>query len=207
MNVKKEKGAITVFVLIACMFILIIVLLMNIGLMNKKTNQEKKLDTIVKNYAVEEEDLANVYAEIADKNEYPTKAEVEQMIEDRVPVHETMEVVPMNGVQIRDWKIVEKIGHIVVVNMSFTVDTSKLPLSTNVNKRTVVIKNFPIPKTGNAYLNGFYTISEGNGNTAQPISAVLNEKGELEIQVSGGDKAYTSRIWHWLKWHLFSEVE
>lgn len=44
---NKEKGSVTLFVLIVCMFFIGILLLINIGLINNKTNKEKELNQIL----------------------------------------------------------------------------------------------------------------------------------------------------------------
>ena len=77
---KKEKGSVTLFVLITCMFMIMILLIVNIGVMNKTTNQEKELDKIVKEYSVSETDLDNIYKKIEDNQRYVTAEEVEKMI-------------------------------------------------------------------------------------------------------------------------------
>lgn len=203
----EEKGAVTLFVLIACLLMLIIVLSINIAMSNKRVNQEKELDAIARTYTINEGNLEDEYVKIAEKNEYPTIGQVEEMIQSKLPVHEKINVTPLDGVQTSSWQIVEKIGHIVIVNMRFSVNTSKLQLSTNANDRTVVIKNFPVPKTGSAYLNSGYTVDGGSdGHIYQPASVLINQKGELTIQVSGGNKVYRSRICNYFKWSVFSGI-
>lgn len=48
-NSNKEKGSVTLYVLIVCMFFIGILLLINIGLINNKTNKEKELNQILAN--------------------------------------------------------------------------------------------------------------------------------------------------------------
>ena len=77
---KEEKGAITLFVLVSCMFMVVILLVVNIGVMNKNRSQEKNLEEIAKQYSQNETDLDNAYAKVADENEYLTKAEIKELI-------------------------------------------------------------------------------------------------------------------------------
>ena len=77
---KKEKGSVTLFVLIACMFMIIILLIVNIGIMNKNRSEEKKIEEIAKQYNQNETDLNNAYEKIVDENEYITKGELIEII-------------------------------------------------------------------------------------------------------------------------------
>ena len=76
---KEEKGAITLFVLVSCMFMIIILLVVNIGVMNKNRSQEKNLEEIAKQYSQNETDLDNVYAKVTNENEYLTVSEMRDM--------------------------------------------------------------------------------------------------------------------------------
>ena len=78
---KKEKGSVTLFVLISCMFMIVILLVVNIGVMNKNRSQEKELEEISKQYSQNETDLNNSYDEIIDENEYLTKNEILELME------------------------------------------------------------------------------------------------------------------------------
>ena len=77
---KKEKGSVTLFVLIACMFMIIILLIVNIGIMNKNRSEEKKIEEIAKQYNQNETDLDDAYEKIVDENEYVTKGELIEII-------------------------------------------------------------------------------------------------------------------------------
>ena len=87
MNNKKEKGSVTLFILISCMFMIIILLVVNIGVMNKNRSQEKELEEISKQYNQNETDLNNSYDEVVDENEYLTKAEVLELIKENDEYH------------------------------------------------------------------------------------------------------------------------
>lgn len=80
-KIKEEKASITLFTLIACLFFIIVLLLVNIGMINKETNQEKELEQIAKNHNISETDLENNYKKVADENEYITRGELNQAIE------------------------------------------------------------------------------------------------------------------------------
>ena len=82
MEIKKEKGSITLFVLISCLFMIIILLVVNIGVMNKNRSQEKNLEEIAKQYSQNETDLDNAYAKVADENKYLTEKEIKELIEE-----------------------------------------------------------------------------------------------------------------------------
>ena len=58
---KDQKGSITLFVLVTCIFFLIVVLLANINIINKKNNQKKQVDQIIENYKVSSEELEKEY--------------------------------------------------------------------------------------------------------------------------------------------------
>ena len=79
---KEEKGAITLFVLVSCMFMVVILLVVNIGVMNKNRSQEKNLEEIAKQYSQNETDLDNAYAKVADENKYLTEKEIKELIEE-----------------------------------------------------------------------------------------------------------------------------
>ena len=84
---KKEKGSVTLFVLISCMFMIVILLVVNIGVMNKNRSQEKELEEISKQYSQNETDLNNSYDEIIDENEYLTKNEILELIKEKDEYH------------------------------------------------------------------------------------------------------------------------
>lgn len=83
-KIKEQSGSVTLFVLITCLFIITILLLINVGMIDKNTSQEREIIQINKNYSVNETDLANSYAKIANENGYPNYLEVQKMIEDAV---------------------------------------------------------------------------------------------------------------------------
>ena len=80
----KEKGSVTIFVLITCLFFIAVLLLVNIGIMNKNANQEKEIAQITKNYTVTDEDLEQAYEETVGENKYTTFEDVEKLINEAV---------------------------------------------------------------------------------------------------------------------------
>lgn len=83
-RIKEQKGSITLFVLISCMFMITVLLLVNIGIMNKNASQNRELAQIAKNYAVNEKDLENTYKKIADENGYPSYKEVQDIVNEMI---------------------------------------------------------------------------------------------------------------------------
>lgn len=79
-KVKDERASITLFVLITCMFFIIILLLVNIRLSNKRSNQEKALGQIMKEYTASGNDMESAYAEAIDGEGYLTASQIRDMI-------------------------------------------------------------------------------------------------------------------------------
>ncbi len=68
------------FTLVACLFFIIVLLLVNIGLVNKKTSQEKELKEISKAYEINEQNMEDEYAKVAEENEYLTASQIQELI-------------------------------------------------------------------------------------------------------------------------------
>ena len=79
---NKEKGSVTIFVLITCLFFIIVLLLVNVGIMNKNANQEKEIAQITKNYTVTNEDLEQAYSLATEENTFVTLKDLEKLIEE-----------------------------------------------------------------------------------------------------------------------------
>lgn len=58
---KSEKGAITLFVLLAILFFIIVLFGLYYNLSTKNTNQAKEIETIIKNYNLQEESINQMY--------------------------------------------------------------------------------------------------------------------------------------------------
>ena len=63
-NFKKENGSVTLFVLIAMIFFLIVCFFIYTNSNNKKVSQMKELEQVKKNYEYTEEDLEGIYDDI-----------------------------------------------------------------------------------------------------------------------------------------------
>ena len=77
---KEEKGSVTLFVLIACMFMIMVLLMVNIAVMNRNRSQERELEEIAKEYNQNETDLDNAYAKAIGENDYATVSEITNII-------------------------------------------------------------------------------------------------------------------------------
>ena len=83
-NSNKEKGSVTLYVLIVCMFFIGILLLIDIGLINNKTNKEKELNQILANYSQSNNDLDNVYLATIDGVQQVSLDEVQKTINESI---------------------------------------------------------------------------------------------------------------------------
>ena len=69
MKIKKdERGSVTLFVLVACMFMLVILLLVNISITNRNSGQNKELDRIEEEYAQNKTSLDEIYAKASNQS-------------------------------------------------------------------------------------------------------------------------------------------
>ena len=79
-KIIQEKGSVTLFVLIACMFMIMVLLMVNIAVMNRNRSQERELEEIAKEYNQNETDLDNAYAKVVGENDYATVSEITNII-------------------------------------------------------------------------------------------------------------------------------
>ncbi len=79
--IKKERGAITLFTVVICMFLLVNVLLINVGVMNRNASQEKEIAKISENYEVSQAKMEQAYQEVLESNEYPTYGDLLKLLE------------------------------------------------------------------------------------------------------------------------------
>ncbi len=188
---KSQRGSITLFVLIACMFFIIILLIINIGIINKNTSQEKNLEEISKAYEVSETKLDDTYEKIVDENQYATIGDVYEIVNEEITnlfPKEYTQPTPVNGVEVYDGGYV-KIGNLVIINMTISINTSKLTISNNNNNPTKILEGLPIAKT-RAALTGYYTVSTSNKNNSKNIySRVID--GDILLATSR-EETYTS---------------
>ena len=183
---KSQRGSITLFVLITCMFFIIILLVINIGGISKNTSQEKELEEISKAYEVNETELDDTYKKVVDENEYATIGDVYEIVNEEITnlfPKEYIQPTPVDGVKVYDGGYV-KIGNLVIVNMTISINTSEITISTDPNNLTTIATGLPKAKT-RAILTGYYS-AEG----AENIFARAMD-GDLRL-ATGSEKKYTS---------------
>ena len=189
---KSQRGSITLFVLIACMFFIIILLIINIGIINKNTSQEKNLEEISKAYEVSETKLDDTYEKVVDENQYATIGDVYEIVNEEITnlfPKEYTQPTPVNGVSIYDGGYV-RIGNLVIINMVIMVNTSKIAISTDNNTRTKVLEGLPSPKTS-ASLTSYYTYQVSTYNNTVNAYATITTDGDMTIATSK-EEPYTS---------------
>lgn len=69
-NIREEKGSITVFVLAAMLFMLISLVLGYMSISNKNFSQAKDVTRIQKEYEVTEDQMRKIYEQAKDNNIY-----------------------------------------------------------------------------------------------------------------------------------------
>ena len=65
LNRKNERGAITLFVLIACLFFALVLTGVYVATLNKMQTQEQQVDQIQENYARQLENIDEIYNELS----------------------------------------------------------------------------------------------------------------------------------------------
>lgn len=76
--IKEEKGSVTLFVLVSCMFMIMILLAINITVINRNTSQKKELDEIIKQYS--QVNLDEAYAEVTKGEDYIEIGDIEKIL-------------------------------------------------------------------------------------------------------------------------------
>ena len=76
--IKEEKGSVTLFVLVSCMFIVMILLVINVNVINRNTKQKKELDEIIKEYA--QVNVDETYAKVTNDEEYINEDDLEKLL-------------------------------------------------------------------------------------------------------------------------------
>ena len=97
--IKKERGAITLFTVVMCMFLITNVILINIGIMNKNASQEKEIAKISENYEVSEIKMEQAYKDVIDSKEYPNYGELLELLE-KVKQEAKSEMYPVGSIYI-----------------------------------------------------------------------------------------------------------
>ena len=93
--INKERGAITLFTVVICMFLITNVILINIGIMNKNASQEKEIAKISDNYEVSQTKMEQAYQEVIESKEYPTYGELLKLLE-----QEKLKMYPVGSIYI-----------------------------------------------------------------------------------------------------------
>lgn len=188
-KIKEPKGSITLFVLVTCMFMITVLLLVNISIMNKNASSEKELAQITKNYSVNETDLANQYAKIADENDYITRKQAQEMIDDalkkeREEIKKEITTTETNLNQNIDQventlrKLIDTTNKKTTTELTDLINTVKSELSTTIMneiqkaKTQVKLEAFPVgsifisntPTNPSTYIGGTWE-SYGQGRT------------------------------------------
>ena len=76
--IREEKGSVTLFVLVSCMFMIMILLAINITVINRNTSQKKELDEIIKQYS--QVNLDEAYAEVTKGEDYIEIGDIEKIL-------------------------------------------------------------------------------------------------------------------------------
>ena len=67
MKNKGEKGSITLFVTVSCLFIMFILVTFVMSMENKKQAQSREINQIMSRYTATEEQMQEIYTKIKDK--------------------------------------------------------------------------------------------------------------------------------------------
>lgn len=64
---KGEKGSITLFITISCLFIMLMLVTFVMSMENKKQAQNREINQIISHYTVTEKEMEEIYTKIKDK--------------------------------------------------------------------------------------------------------------------------------------------
>lgn len=67
MKNQKERGSVTLFVLVTCIFIVIILVTVMVNVENKKQAQKKEIEQITRSYEQNEQRMDEVYSRIVNE--------------------------------------------------------------------------------------------------------------------------------------------
>jgi len=67
MKNKGEQGSITLFVLVTCIFIVIVLVTFMINVENKKQAQKKEIEQITRSYERNEQEMDEIYSKIVNQ--------------------------------------------------------------------------------------------------------------------------------------------
>ena len=69
MKNKGERGAVTLFVVVVCVFVMIMLVTFTIRMENKKQAQNKEIEQITKSYQGNEQDMEEIYSRVINEKE------------------------------------------------------------------------------------------------------------------------------------------
>lgn len=64
MKNKKERGSVTLFVLVTCIFMVMILTTVMVNIENKKQAQKKEIEQITKSYEQNEQKMEEIYSKM-----------------------------------------------------------------------------------------------------------------------------------------------
>jgi len=67
MKNKGERGAVTLFVVVVCVFVMIMLVTFTIRMENKKQAQNKEIEQITKSYQGNEQEMEEIYSRIVNE--------------------------------------------------------------------------------------------------------------------------------------------
>lgn len=67
MKNKGERGAVTLFVTVVCVFIVIMLVTFTMRIENKKQAQNKEIEQITESYQANEQEMEEIYSRIVDE--------------------------------------------------------------------------------------------------------------------------------------------
>ena len=197
-DLKRKK-------ILICIFIIgIIICILMLGISILRINQRLEEETRTrKTTAMNMTELRNPKEVSMEENKYITVSEARQLIQ-----QETVEAkTKIDALYQMDYKIptiingvvvnaggYAKVGNMVIVNIKAAIDTSKLNLTSDANKQTLILKDFPDPINKSTPMAVYYVTGSkvaGQSYNTQYIYATMRENGELVIS-QNADYPYTS---------------
>lgn len=64
MRKRKEKGSVTLFVVISCLVIIMMIFFFWTSIENKKQAQNKEIDQVIRNYKSNQQDMEKIYTKV-----------------------------------------------------------------------------------------------------------------------------------------------
>ena len=180
MKIKKdERGSVTLFVLVACMFMLVILLLVNISITNRNSGQNKELDRIEEEYAQNKTSLDEIYAKAT--NSIPYVAQIGDIkyetLREAIEAVKTDETILMIGDTTENNTVPE--------DKKFTLDLGEQTITGGiVNNGEVIMKGEGTITRDTEIIienNGFLTIEGGSYIKTGKSGRVIKNYGQITI--------------------------